>query len=176
MSKNLKALTYSALLMAAAFLLPFLTGSNPSLGNVFCPMHIPVFLCGIICGPLWGGAVGFVTPLLRSFIVGAPPFPANAVPMAFELLVYAVAVGVLYRLFPKKLPYIYLSLISAMVLGRAALAVSKFFVLGLEGTSFGLKPFLVSSVLPSWVGIVIQLALIPPIVYALKRAKLFPED
>ncbi len=177
MNKNLKKLTYSAILMAAAYLLPFLTANNQELGNMLCPMHIPIMLCGIICGPVWGGVIGFATPLLRSFIVGMPPFPLVALPMAFELAVYGAAVGLLYMALLKRFPRlgVYISLLTAMVLGRIALGIAKFAVLGYKDMPFGLSSFIAGSVLPAWPGIVIQFALIPPVIYALKKAKLLPE-
>ena len=66
--KYLKKLVFSAMLLAIAMLLPFLTGQIPEIGKALCPMHIPVLLCGFICGWPWGVAVGFIAPLLRSVI------------------------------------------------------------------------------------------------------------
>lgn len=68
-----KKLVVSAMLLAIAVLLPSITGNIPKVGNALCPMHIPVLLCGFICGWPWGLAVGFISPLLRSamFVAGA---------------------------------------------------------------------------------------------------------
>ena len=63
---NLINLALSAMFLAAAYTLPFLTGQVQQIGNMLCPMHIPVILCGFVCGAPWGLAVGFVAPLLRS--------------------------------------------------------------------------------------------------------------
>ena len=65
-------LTYSALYLAIALVLPFLTGQIPQIGSMLCPMHIPALLCGFMCGWPWGLAVGFISPLLRSMIFGMP--------------------------------------------------------------------------------------------------------
>ena len=51
---NTRKLTYSALFLALAFVLPFLTGHIPTIGSMLSPMHIPVFLCGMVCGWPWG--------------------------------------------------------------------------------------------------------------------------
>lgn len=175
MNKHLRNLTYTAVLWAAAFLLPFLTANDQALGNAVCPMHVPVLLCGIICGPVWGGVMGFCAPLLRSAVIGAPPFPLVALPMAFELLAYAVTAGVLYRLLKNRLDYygIYVALLVAMVVGRVVLGVAKYFVMGFKELPFGIEGFITGSVLPAWPGVCLQFALIPPIIYALKKAKLF---
>ena len=45
-----RRLTTTAMLLALGLVLPFLTGQIPQIGRMLCPMHIPVFLCGLICG------------------------------------------------------------------------------------------------------------------------------
>ena len=82
MNDSLKKMIYAALCLALCMVLPFLTANNPMLGNVFCLMHIPVLLCGFICGPWWGLAVGAIAPLLRSVTIGMPPLFPTAVAMA----------------------------------------------------------------------------------------------
>ena len=69
-SVQIRKLTYSALYLAIALVLPFLTGQIPEIGSMLCPMHIPALLCGFVCGWPWGLAVGFVSPLLRPFSLG----------------------------------------------------------------------------------------------------------
>ena len=65
MNLQLKKLIYSAIFLALALVLPFLTGQIPQIGGMLCPMHIPALLCGFVCGGPWGAAVGFIAPLLR---------------------------------------------------------------------------------------------------------------
>ena len=48
--------------LALALVLPFLTGQIPTVGAALSPMHIPVLLCGLICGWKYGLMVGFVLP------------------------------------------------------------------------------------------------------------------
>ena len=59
---NTKKLVYSALFLALALVLPFLTGQIQTFGQMLAPMHLPVLLCGFVCGPVWGLAVGAVAP------------------------------------------------------------------------------------------------------------------
>ena len=40
--------------------LPFLTGQIPQIGSALSPMHIPVLLCGFICGWPYGLIVGLI--------------------------------------------------------------------------------------------------------------------
>ncbi len=42
-----KKLTTSAVCLTLCLLLPFLTGQLQQVGNMLCPMHLPVFLCEI---------------------------------------------------------------------------------------------------------------------------------
>ena len=81
-SARVLRLTYSALYLAIALVLPFLTGQIPQIGSMLCPMHIPALLCGFVCGWPWGLAVGFIAPLLRSALFGMPTMFPAAVAMA----------------------------------------------------------------------------------------------
>ena len=75
----------AALFLALAFVLPMVTGHLPQVGNMLCPMHFPILLCGFVLGGPWGLAVGFAAPLLRSVLFGMPPMFPIAISMAFEL-------------------------------------------------------------------------------------------
>ena len=92
--KTLLKMVLSALFLALCLVLPFLTMQVPQIGNMLCPMHLPVLLCGFICGSPWGMAVGFVAPLLRSVWLGMPPI-YTAIGMAFEMAAYGAAAGLL---------------------------------------------------------------------------------
>ncbi len=173
MNNNLKKLTYSAVLICAGILLPFLTVSNQQLGNMFCLMHIPVLLCGYICGWQWGLAVGAVTPLLRSFTVGMPPIFPIAVTMAFELSAYGLLCGLFYKLFPKKNVFIYISLLLSMIGGRIVWGIVKFAVSGFSGGEFGLAVFITDGFVTAVPGIILQIIVVPVAVMVLKRTKLF---
>ena len=63
MNKNsikIYKLTISAILLTIGLLLPLLTGQIPEIGNMLCPMHIPVFIVGLALGPIYGGIIGFI--------------------------------------------------------------------------------------------------------------------
>ena len=40
----------AALFLALAFVLPMVTGHLPQVGNMLCPMHFPILLCGFVLG------------------------------------------------------------------------------------------------------------------------------
>ena len=132
MSKSIKKLTFSALFLALCLVLPFLTGQIPQIGQMLSPMHIPVLLCGFVCGWGWGLAVGFIAPLLRSILFGMPALFPNAVAMAFELAAYGFLAGILYKAFPKKPVYVYVTLILAMIGGRIVWGIVDFILLGIK--------------------------------------------
>lgn len=170
-SSAVRKLTYSALYLALAMVLPFLTGQVPKIGSMLCPMHIPALLCGFMCGWPWGLAVGFISPLLRSMIFGMPPIWI-AIPMAFEMATYGAIAGLLYRKLPKTGWRIYASLISAMVAGRLVWGLVKFLLAGLQGTEFSLALFLSGAVTTAIPGIILQLILIPILVVVMERTNM----
>ena len=168
---NIQKLTVSAVMLAFCLVLPFFAGQMPEIGNMLCPMHIPVLLCGFICGWQYGLAVGLVAPLLRSFLFFSPPFFPQAVSMSVELMVYGLITGILYKKFPKKNLYIYLNLIIAMLSGRAAWGLARFIIYGLGYTEFSFGLFLSGAFVQAVPGIMIQLIVIPLVVMVLNRIK-----
>ena len=171
-SLQIRKLTYAALFLALALVLPFLTGQIPQIGSALSPMHIPVLLCGFLVGWPWGLAVGFIAPLLRSVIFGMPVMVPGAVAMAFELAVYGLVSGILYRLLPKKKWSIYVTLIVAMLAGRVVWGIARLIIAGLSGNSFTWALFLAGAFTNAIPGIILHIILIPVIVMVLERAGL----
>lgn len=171
-SLQIRKLTYAALFLALALVLPFLTGQIPQIGSALSPMHIPVLLCGFLVGWPWGLAVGFIAPLLRSVIFGMPVMVPGAVAMAFELAVYGLVSGILYRLLPKKKWSIYVTLIVAMLAGRVIWGIARLIIAGLSGNSFTWALFLAGAFTNAVPGIILHIVLIPVIVMILERAGL----
>ena len=171
-SLQVRRLTYSALYLAIAMVLPFVTGQIPETGARLCPMHIPALLCGFMCGWPWGLAVGFIAPLLRSVIFGMPAMFPAAVAMAFELAVYGGTAGLLHQLLPRKKGTIYAILVIAMVAGRLVWGAVRVILAGLSGSGFTWALFLAGAVTNAIPGIILQIAVIPPLVIAMTRAGL----
>ncbi len=165
----MKKMTYSAMFLALAFVLPFLTGQIPQIGAMLCPMHIPVLLCGYICGGAWGAAVGIVAPILRSMILGMPPMFPTAICMAFELAVYGAAAGFLNKVLPAKNWSVYVSLILSMIAGRVVWGLAMFACLGFDSGKFGMAAFLAGAVTNAIPGIILQLIAVPVLVIVLKK-------
>ena len=176
---QLRKTILASLFMALAFILPFTTGGNPALGAIWLPMHIPILLCGLVCGPKHGMTVGFMSPILRTIILGAPP-PPMAIAMAVELAAYGFFMGLFYKLLPKKHVYVFVALILSLIVGRLAFIAINFQMLSLfpESPAFNsaLVPLISTLTLTAWPGIAIQLALVPSIFIILKHRKLLPDQ
>ena len=152
----------AALFLALAFVLPMVTGHLPQVGNMLCPMHFPILLCGFVLGGPWGLAVGFAAPLFRSALFGMPPMFPIAISMAFELAAYGAVSGWLYRRVKHTLPMTYATLVWGAV---------RFVLAGLSGSSFPFSAFLSGALFTAVPGIIAQLVLIPLIITALQEAR-----
>jgi thiamine transporter ThiT len=172
MKDQLKKLVLSAMFIAIGLVLPFVTGQVPEIGNMLLPMHIPVMLSGLVCGWQYGAAVGFITPLLRSFIFGKPFLFPNAFAMAFELAAYGLVIGLVFLLLKKKgVISLYISLVTSMLAGRAVWGAVMWLIL-VGGKGFTLAAFVSGAFTTAIPGIILQLVLIPAIMMILKRARL----
>lgn len=173
MKYSVRKITLSAMFIALGMVLPFITGQIPRWGNMLLPMHLPVLLCGLICGMKYGAAVGFILPLLRSVIFGMPPLYPVAIAMAFELATYGLVIGFLYgRLKSGSLGSLYLSLVTAMLLGRVVWGVAQISLLGMGGKAFTWPMFMAGAFVNATAGILLQLVAIPAIMVALERSGL----
>lgn len=172
MKKTVKNLTLSAMFLALCMILPFITGGVPQIGNAISPMHIPVLICGFVCGWQYGAAVGFIAPLMRSLLFSMPPMYPKAVSMAFELAAYGLLCGLLYKAFPKKNVYIYPALIISMLGGRAVWGIARYIMAGLDGSEFSMAMFVAGAFTQAVPAIICHILLVPPVVMAFKKTKL----
>ncbi len=172
---KLKKLILAALFMALGLLLPFLTGQIPTIGKMLLPMHIPILLCGMICGWPYGLTVGAITPLLRSLLFTKPALYPMAISMSFELAAYGLVVALLYRLFHKNIPLsLYGSLLGAMLAGRIVLGIANTVLYGMGGRPYSFSAFVAGAFVEALPGIAVQLILIPMIMLSLQHAGLVP--
>ena len=171
---NVKKSIITAVCIALCYVIPLMFHGIQNAGNIFCPMHIPVFICGLICGWQYGLLCGIAGPALSSALSGMPPV-AILPSMMVELAAYGTAAGLMMKLVRTKSTYadLYISLIVAIVCGRvlAGLAKELIFARG----SYSMSAWIAGSVVTSWPGTVIQLVFIPTIVFALMKSHLIPE-
>ncbi|WP_315118958.1 ECF transporter S component [uncultured Clostridium sp.] len=163
---NTKSLVKGSVFLALGIIIPYIFHTTGIPGTIFLPMHISVLLCGFILGKKYGLAIGFITPFLNSLISGMPPIYPVAIAMAFELATYGFLAGYLFK---EKNYNMYVSLISAMLIGRVVSGISNYLLLTLGGKPYALAMFLGGSFIkPIW-GILIQLVLIPVIVNGIEK-------
>lgn len=173
MHKSMKNLTLAAMFLAVGLVLPLLTGQIPQIGNMLLPMHIPVFLCGLICGWQYGAAVGLILPLLRYAVFGMPVLFPTGIAMSFELLTYGLVAGLLFgKSRWQCIIALYRSMIAAMLAGRVVWGIVQIFLTGISGDSFTWQIFMAGAFFNAIPGIIIQLILIPAIMVALNRTGL----
>ncbi len=170
---NVKKLVFASACAALCLVLPMAFHAIPNAGQVILPMHIPVLLCGLVCGWPYGGICGILGPLLSSVITGMPP-AAMLPSMMVECCVYGFTSGLLMKHVRtgKTVTDLYIALISAMIAGRGVAGFAKALIF-----TPGVAPFawVTTSLVTGIPGIVIQLVLMPLVVTALTRARLIPK-
>lgn len=167
-SKHIQKIVLSGVLLALGMVLPLATAQIKEIGDTLLPMHLPILLCGLVCGWQYGGVVGLVLPFLRSLVFGMPPIYPNAVWMACELAAYGAVAGLLYALIRVK-GRVYIALIGAQLAGRVVWGTVKAILLGVRGAAFPFSAFLVGGFVDAFPGILLQIALLPPIVILLEK-------
>ena len=169
---SVKKLVFTAVCAALCVVLPMAFHAVPNGGTVFLPMHIPVLLCGLICGWPYGGVCGLVGPLLSSLLTGMPP--AAVLPsMMVECGVYGLIGGLLMTWIHTGGLYrdLYICLPIAMLAGRVISGIVKALILT-PGLSF--TAWVTASFVTAFPGIMIQLIFLPTLIVALTRARLIP--
>lgn len=173
MKKHVKNLTLSAMFVVVGIVLPMITGNIQQIGSMLLPMHIPVFLCGLICGWQYGLMVGAILPLMRSVLFGMPPLYPVAIAMTFELATYGLVSGIIYNRSKKQGVFIlYCSIIVAMLAGRIVWGLAEVVLLGLTGNTFAWSTFMAGAFFNAIPGIIVQLTLIPALMTALNKTGL----
>ncbi len=191
-----RKITYGGLLLAISVVLPqffHLTG-GPQSGALFLPMHIPVLLAGLILGPVYGLVIGAVAPVI-SFAITGMPMAARLPFMILELAIYGGVAGLFYQSLGlcrmrgfasntgkdggaadgsalAKFAGIILSLIAAIVAGRAVYALGLLLMARLFGVKGADPAAVIAAFTTGIAGIAIQLIVIPPIMLALQKGGL----
>jgi len=166
--KRTNKITTTSALLALGIILPTIFHATGISGKIFLPMHIPVLVGGLILGGRLGLLLGALLPILNHLITGMPPLPFLYT-MVFELLVYGLVSGLLYKKFKFNLLG---SLIGAMLAGRLASGLGFYLLAYITtGKLASLKVFLNGAFLVALPGIVIQLILIPIIVKQYEKSR-----
>ena len=171
-SKTIK-LTLSAMFLALGFVLPFFTGQIPQIGNMLLPMHLPVLLCGLIAGWPFGLLCGLAGPLLSSLLTGMPATAYLPV-MMMELALYGLLTGLFMQLIHTGKVYadLYISLVISLLAGRVLAGIARALIFA--PGSYSISAWATGYFITCLPGLVIQLALVPTVVFALEKARLIP--
>ena len=159
-------LVLTSLFIACGLLLPIAFHSFGMGGRTFLPMHLPVFMGGMLLGWLPGLIIGSLTPVLSCFLTGMPPLIPSLPMMFVELALFGLVSGYLYH---DKRKNIYVALLSAMIIGRLGAA----FVLMLFSDILGIKlhplTYVAATFMTGLAGVVFQIVFIPILVKRLEN-------
>lgn len=160
------AVIAAVLIPQALHLLGKATGTASALGEVFLPMHLPVLLVGILAGAYAGAATGLLAPIISYLLTGMPgavllPF------MTIELAIYGLTIGLLrnVRMFTV------FKVLLAQIAGRAVRALAIVLAVYVFETSSIAPSIIWTSIRTGIAGILIQLVLIPIVVYFVRKAE-----
>ena len=171
MKTNITKMIYTSVFIALGITLPVAFHVIPNAGNILAPMHIPILLCGLICGFPYGLTCGILTPLLSNVLTGMPNvlyLPG----MLCELAAYGLISAFLMRFVRTNDLYadIYISLGGAMLFGRLFYGIVNAFIF--RAGQYSLRIWATAAFVTAIPGITSQLILIPLVIVALQRAKL----
>ena len=159
-------LILTSLFIACGLLLPLAFHSFGMGGRTFLPMHLPVFMGGLLLGWLPGLIIGALTPVLSSLLTGMPPLIPSLPMMFVELALFGLVSGHLYH---DKRKNIYFALITAMIVGRLGAA----FVLMLFSDILGIKlhplTYVAATFMTGLAGVIFQIVFIPILVKRLEH-------
>lgn len=170
---SVKRSILTAVCLALCVALPQAFHAIPNAGAVYSPMHIPVLLCGLICGWPYGLLCGLAGPALSALLTGMPP-AAQLPPMMVECAVYGLTAGAFMGFVRTKSVYadLYVSLAAAMLAGRLAAGAARAAIFA--PGNFTMAAWTAGYFVTALPGIVIQLVLLPSLVFALMKARLIP--
>ena len=116
---DVKRMVLASMMVALCVVLPIAFHAVPNGGATFLPMHIPILLCGMLCGWHYGVICGLLGPLLSCLLTGMPAM-AILPAMMVECAVYGLVTGLTLRFVRTGKLYIdlYIALILALLLGR----------------------------------------------------------
>ena len=171
--RSIKKLTLTSVCVALCVVLPIAFHSIPNAGTIFLPMHIPVLICGMICGWPYGLVCGLMGPLLSSAITGMPPV-AMLPAMMVECGTYGAVSGLVLKFLRTGKTYgdLYIALVVAMIAGRVISGIAKALIFSPD---LAMSAWVASSFVTALPGIVIQLVFLPGVVAMLMKAKVIPQ-
>lgn len=170
-----KRISLCAMCVALCYILP-IAFHAVGLGGILSPMHIPVLLCGIVCGGGYGLICGILGPVLSSLISSMPPM-MMLLRMVPELCVYGLAGGLAMRYIRtgRAAADVYISMVIAMIAGRIVGGIATAIFYTVTSGVYSIALWATSYFVEALPGIAAHLVLVPVLVFTLTKAKLLPE-
>jgi LytS/YehU family sensor histidine kinase len=171
--KDIQSYILTAAFVMLAVFVPWVFHQFHLAGATFLPMHIFVFIAGLLFGWRAGLLVGLFTPMVSYFISGLPAL--NVLPQVIvEVSTYGFIAGMLREKYNLRAIW---SLLGAIIGGRVALLLAIWTIYLIGGQSYspiGLQSSPLASfwstIKQGWPGIAIQLAFIPAIVWLVGKS------
>lgn len=139
-------------------------GVGTSLGEIFLPMHLPIILLGLIAGPMVGFVGGVSAPVISFLIVGMPvgfilPF------IVIEMAAYGFVSGIIRSTRMISFSKVLVTQISGRLV-RAVAVIAGVYVFSVDKLNVSI---IWDSIIVGIPGIILQLCLLPMVIYAIER-------
>lgn len=164
MNNKTREIVLGGLLLASGILLPMVFHMFGTTGPVALPMHIPVLIGGFLLSPILALTLGIITPIISGLLTGMPVMFPMSIIMACELGTYGLVASLATR--KLKLTPI-LALIISMIFGRISAALSVAVLVQLFGIKMKPIVYIKGAIITGIPGIIIQLIIIPSLIYAI---------
>lgn len=159
---KLRDLIIFILLLLLSVLSYYVSKDRASLIDLFLIVQIPVFLAGFFLSPTKALIFGLIVPFVSSYLFGYPVDRAYTIISSFEFGSYAFTASLLNKKYKIN---VLISQIISMVVGRVVSGIVVFVLV--SGSMIDLDPikYVEEGLVNAWPGIILQLILIPGIMY-----------
>jgi niacin transporter len=161
-TNSIATISFTSVFVVLSVALPWFAHQFNLAGQVYLPMHFFVIFAGLLLGWRTGLIVGLFTPII-SYAVSGMPMLLVLPQITFEIALYGLVAGIVREKLHLNL---YWSLLIALVAGRIGSLIG---ILAFNGMVHQPLASVLQSIKMGWPGLLIQLALIPLAVFAVKR-------
>ena len=140
------------------------SGLGTALGETFLPMHLPIILVGLLAGPYAGALAGALGPVI-SFLLSGMPTALMLPFMVAELCAYGLLAGLLREV---RMPTFF-KVLAVQIGGRAVRAIAILAAVYGFGSAAPVASIW-KSILTGIIGLALQWALLPLVVYRVEHA------
>lgn len=165
-----KTVLFTIFLVAMGVLLPYITGLF-QVERYLLTMQLPILIAACLLPMNWAVLSAVLTLVLNSVLLGVPEIYPLFPIMLCQVIALAACLNMLYRVMEKNIyPSLLLSILAGWILFFCAASILSWILPGVNAIAFT-REF----ILHGWLGIVLQIALVPPVV-AIVRKRLDSEQ